>query len=134
MLEGSEAPTVRKDGTGAGPSSVYVYFERGLRREQAVRLSHQGPVCGSEPRLAVQFSLEVEADHVRRVGFSAATCVTLVAYSELLAELVTGRPVPEARRLTGADLIAALPGVHLLKQDRAHLVARAFRAALETSP
>jgi NifU-like protein involved in Fe-S cluster formation len=68
------------------------------------------------------------------MNFRATTCITLIAYSELIAELVTGQNAREAAAIEAADLVALLPDVPLLKRDRALLAIDAFRAALIAAP
>lgn len=115
--------------------SVSQCFDRGLVRARSPELAIRGegrtdPASG----LAARFSIEVGDGTVRRVGFRASTCVTLVAYCEALAERATGLRLDEAARLGAAQLIDLLPGVPPLRRDRAALAVAAFRAALAAAP
>ena len=105
-------------------------FDRGRRRARQSPLPIQGDEHRDPNGLAARFSLAVEGDKLSKVGFKATTCITLIAYCELIAELTGGESIPQAARLSVADLIAQLPDVPALKRDRALLAIAAFRDAL----
>jgi len=111
--------------------TVSELLERGLRRNRQPALAVEGIACTDAEGNAARFSLDVtDDDRIAKVGFRASPCATLIAYSELVCELATGARRELAGGLTSQDLIAALPGVHPLKQARAVLALAAFRAAL----
>ncbi len=111
-------------------STVSECFDRGTRRSRREWLSISGVPCSDASGLRAQFSLEVADATISGANFKASSCVTLIAYCELLAATVTGQPLPDAIRLTPADLSEALPGVPLVKQDRAILAIRALQSAI----
>lgn len=86
-------------------------------------------VTGSDG-VEVRFLARVEGDRVVGSQYSASSCATLVAYAELLGELVEGASLVDAMKVTPRALIEALPGVPPGRHDRAGLVARAWRSAL----
>jgi NifU-like protein involved in Fe-S cluster formation len=110
--------------------SVSELFERGFRRNRAAPLAIEGARCADREGLSACFTLDIAAGKITGIGFRASTCVTLLAYCELVAETMVGSTPRSARQLSPADLIAALPGVPQLKQSRALLAIAAFRAAL----
>jgi NifU-like protein involved in Fe-S cluster formation len=105
-------------------------FDRGRRRARQSPLPVQGDEHRDAGGLSVRFGLAVEDGGIAKVGFKASTCITLIAYCELIAELVVGQGIPQAARLSVADLIPELPDVPALKRDRAPLAVAAFRDAL----
>src|SRR4051812_40012602 len=113
--------------------TVSELFERGFRRNRAAPLSIEGPQLTDAEGNAAGFSLDVVDGQVAGLGFRATTCATLIAYCELIAEIVPGSRLEIARELTAANLVDALPGVPALKRERAMLAIAAFRAALITA-
>jgi NifU-like protein involved in Fe-S cluster formation len=109
-------------------------FDRGYRRNRKSPLAIEGTELRDLNGLLARFSLEVADGFIKAVNFRATTCITLLAYSELVAELTIGQRVHEAAKLSPAELVDALPDVPLLKRDRALLAVKAFRAALSAAP
>lgn len=105
-------------------------FDRGLRRSRQTPLPTQGEILRDANGFTARFSLATDDGQLLGIGFNASTCVTLVAYCELIVELMTGRSIVEGRHLSSAELIAQLPDVPPLKRDRAPLAIAAFRDAL----
>lgn len=62
------------------------------------------PLCGDRVRLM----LNVQDERVAAARFIGDSCAICAASADVLAELVTGRPSAEARRVDGADLLAVL--------------------------
>lgn len=113
--------------------TVHELFQAGLRRAGGQPLPMAGPLCRLAEGMFIRFSLRVKDDRIEAVAFKASTCVTLVAYCERLAKLVTGLGLADAIEITDADLVAALPGVHPAKRDRAAMAIEAFRAAVQAA-
>ncbi len=109
---------------------VSTCFDRGLARLRRPLLPISGNVFEDEGGLRVKFSLDLDGGVIRQVAFRATTCVTLVAYAELLAETVTGTDLRSAVRLRPEELAGALDGVPLVKRRRAALPVRALRSAI----
>jgi NifU-like protein involved in Fe-S cluster formation len=114
--------------------TVNELFERGFRRRRAAPLPIEGAARTDVAGNFARFSLAVADGRIAAVGFRCASCATLIAYCELIAETVPGRTVEMARALTAQEAIATLPGIPSCKQDRAVLAVAAFRAALESIP
>ncbi len=62
------------------------------------------PLCGDRIRLM----LSVGDGRVAAARFAGDSCAICAASADVLAELVTGRSVAEARRLDAADLLTVL--------------------------
>jgi hypothetical protein len=116
---------------GAAPRrSVSDYLDRGLRRNRAGLHALRGRECRDGNGLSACFSGEFSGGTITAIGFKVSVCATLLAYSDMLAELAAGNGVAAARSFTAADLIAALPEVPPLKRDRAVLAIEAFGSLL----
>lgn len=110
--------------------TVSELFERGFRRNRREPFAIVGePVKDAEGNRA-QFSIELDGDTLIEARFHASPCATLIAYCEAIAELIPGFKGGIAAHLTPGELVAALPGVPPIKQNRAVLAIAAFRAAL----
>ena len=122
--------TCRTDHERQRPVTVADYFDRALRRSRGPWLQTSGEACADKNGLQVQFSLKVSKGTIRRAAFKASTCATLFAYCELLAELVTGRTLKDALRLTPVEVVGVLRGVPPAKQNRVMLPIRALHSAI----
>ena len=109
-------------------------FDRGYRRNRKPALAIEGAELRDLNGLLARFSLDIADGFIKAVNFRSTTCITLLAYSELIAELTIAQSIPEATKLSASDLVDALPDVPLLKRDRALLAVKAFRAALNAAP
>lgn len=109
-------------------------FDRGYRRNRKPPLSIEGAELRDTNGLLARFSLDMADGFIKAVNFRTTTCITLIAYSELLVELVAEKKAREAAAIKASDLAAALPDVPLLKRDRASLAVNAFRAAIKAAP
>jgi nitrogen fixation NifU-like protein len=86
------------------------------------------PVCGDRLRL----SLLVRNGRIEAVGFLAYGCPPTLACGSVLTELIQGKSVQEAMKLTRADLLKALGGLPSRKQHAAALAIETLRTAIES--
>jgi NifU-like protein involved in Fe-S cluster formation len=110
--------------------TVTELFERGFRRNREALRAIVGDTCVGAEDNSAAFSLDVTGGRIAAVGFHASCCATLIAYCEYIAEVAPGFTLAIARELTAANIAACVPGVPVLKRDRAVLAIAAFRAAL----
>jgi nitrogen fixation NifU-like protein len=87
------------------------------------------PVCGDRMRL----SLRVSEGRIEAAGFLAYGCPPTLVCGSILTELITGRTLAEAARLTRKDLREAIGGLPSRKQHAAALAIETLRAALPIS-
>ena len=66
-----------------------------------------------------------------RARFKSTTCASLIAYAELLCEMLEDGIAPET--VDPAMLQERIEGVHPLHHDRADMVVQALRSALGAS-
>jgi NifU-like protein involved in Fe-S cluster formation len=114
--------------------TVAELFERGHRRNRAEPLALEGETVADAEGNNARFSVDLDGDRLAEIRFRASSCTTLIAYSEALAELLAGFDAAMAAQYAPQDLVAALPGVHPLKKNRAVLAVAALRAALLRIP
>lgn len=92
------------------------------------------PTCGERVVAAdgagIRFVAELDGDCVTDVHYEASSCATLVAYAEVLGDLVAGEPLRQAAALPKRTLIEALPGVPAARIERADLVIHAWWSAI----
>jgi NifU-like protein involved in Fe-S cluster formation len=87
------------------------------------------PVCGDRMRL----SLRVREGRIEAAGFLAYGCPPTLVCGSILTELIMGKTVEEAVRLTRKDLLDAVGGLPSRKQHAAALAIETLRAALSWS-
>lgn len=85
------------------------------------------PVCGD----TLQLWARVEGDQFTEVRFKAVGCATSIACGSVLTEMVTGRALAEARKITPAMIAYALGGLPAETQHGSHLACDALTALLE---
>jgi hypothetical protein len=110
--------------------TVSELFERGFRRARLTPFEIEGESVPDAEGNAARFSLALDGAQLAGIRFRTSSCTTLIAYCEALCELFAGRDSALAALFTPQQLIAALPGVHPRKHDRAVLAVAAFRSAL----
>jgi NifU-like protein involved in Fe-S cluster formation len=86
----------------------------------------ENPVCGDRIRL----SLIVSDEKIQSARYLAYGCPPTLVCGSVLTELITGKSVDEARRLTRVDLVNAIGGLPSRKQHAAALAIETLNAAL----
>jgi len=84
------------------------------------------PVCGDILRLSVK----VDAGRVITARFKAQGCVTAIACSSYLTELITGKSIEELRKITYLRISEGLGGLPPATVHGSQLAADALRAVL----
>jgi NifU-like protein involved in Fe-S cluster formation len=84
------------------------------------------PVCGDILRLAAR----VENGRIAGVRFKCQGCVASLASASALTELLVGKPLNDARKITAADVSAALGELPQSTFHGAQLAADALTALL----
>jgi tRNA-specific 2-thiouridylase len=91
---------------------------------------HAGAAGGAACGDLVRVSVRVEGDRVAEAGFDAEGCGAARAAGSAVVELIEGRPLLEAARVTTDDVAAALGGLIPPKRHAAELAADALHRAL----
>ena len=99
---------------------------RGDLAGAALAGSAGGAPCGD----LIQVRIEVDGDSVARAGFDASGCGAAQAAGSAVVELVAGRPLLDAARLTAQDVSHELGGLSPGKVHAATLAADALHGAL----
>lgn len=90
-----------------------------------VRLEH--PVCGDIMRLAVK----VADGRVAQVRYQTRGCVASIAAGSCLTEMVAGRSLADAEKITREDLLNNLGGLNSASMHASHLAMDALEQILE---
>jgi nitrogen fixation protein NifU and related proteins len=87
-------------------------------------VSVENPVCGD----VLELSVRMEAGRIAHVRFRALGCVTAMACSSLLTELLQGKTPAEVRAITPEQMSEALGGLPPATFHGAQLACDAVRA------
>ncbi|MFN8140437.1 MAG: iron-sulfur cluster assembly scaffold protein [Fimbriimonadales bacterium] len=92
--------------------------------------THSGVVGapGDGPFLAIH--LTVVGGIVRAAGFNTWGCPAAIACGSCLSEMLEGRSLEEARRISPKEIIATLGGLPESKEGRAEMAVEALQKAL----
>ena len=90
-------------------------------------LEIENPVCGDVIRL----SLKLDAGRISAIQFKAKGCVPAMACGSALTELVLGKTIEEARRLTREDMTGAVGDLPQASSHAAQLALDALHAVLQ---
>ena len=84
------------------------------------------PICGDRMRL----SLVIKDNRIEAARYLAYGCPPTLVCGSVLTELISGKPVIEARQLTRANLLEAIGGLPSRKHHAAALAIETLNAAL----
>jgi nitrogen fixation NifU-like protein len=85
------------------------------------------PVCGD----IMKIYLKVKDDVITDVKFNTFGCGSAIASSSMATELIKGKPISEALKLTNKAVAEALDGLPAYKMHCSVLAEEAIRAALK---
>jgi nitrogen fixation NifU-like protein len=86
----------------------------------------ENPACGDVLRL----NLKVIAGRITQVRFKAKGCVAAIACGSALTELLDGKTLDEAQKLTSEDIRSAVGGLPQASSHAAKLALEVLAAAL----
>jgi nitrogen fixation NifU-like protein len=87
----------------------------------------ENPACGD----VLELTLKLAAGRIEEIRFRAKGCVAAMACGSALTELVQGKSVEEARKLSREELVRAVGGLANASSHASHLAMDALTAALE---
>lgn len=95
----------------------------------AVAVEVSNPACGDIMRLSVL----VEEGRLREVRFKSSGCVASIACGSLLTELIQGKTLDEAKRLTAFHVAQGLGGLPPESGHASMLAEEALKAVLKAA-
>jgi nitrogen fixation NifU-like protein len=84
------------------------------------------PMCGDIVRLFVK----IKGDKIEKATFKTFGCRAAIATSSILTEMIKGKPVPQALRITEKDMLDQLGDLPPLKRHCGKLAELALQAAI----
>ena len=79
----------------------------------------------------MKIMLKIEGDKIEDVKFQTMGCAAAIATSSMATELVKGKSLEEAKKLTNKDVSLALGQLPPIKEHCSNLAADAIRKAIE---
>lgn len=87
----------------------------------------ENPACGD----VLELTLKLEGKRIGAIGFLAKGCVASMACASAITELVHGKSVGEARRVSREELLRAVGGLPPASMHATHLATDALNKALD---
>jgi nitrogen fixation protein NifU and related proteins len=87
----------------------------------------ENPACGD----ILELSLRIGDGRISEIGFRAKGCVPSMACGSALTELVKGKTLEEARRVSREQVVLAVGGLPETNLHASHLAIDALTAALQ---
>jgi nitrogen fixation NifU-like protein len=86
----------------------------------------ENPACGD----LLELTVKVEDGRIEEIRFKAKGCVAAMACGSAVTELVSGKPVAEARTLNREELVRAVGGLPAASTHASHLAIDTLAAVL----
>ncbi len=86
----------------------------------------ENPACGD----ILELTVKISAGRIAEIRFRAKGCVAAMACGSALTELVSGKTVDEARRLSREELVRAVGGLPEASSHASHLAMDALGAVV----
>ncbi len=87
----------------------------------------ENPACGD----ILELTLKIDGDRIAEICFRAKGCVAAMACGSALTELVRGKSIDEAQKLTREELLRAVGGLPQASSHASHLAMDALDAVLQ---
>jgi nitrogen fixation NifU-like protein len=90
----------------------------------------ENPACGD----ILELSVRISEGRVAAIGFRAKGCVAAMACGSAVTELVSGRTIAEAKKISREELVQAVGGLPAASSHASHLAMDALAAVLGKLP
>jgi SUF system NifU family Fe-S assembly protein len=111
-------------------AQVLEHFEHprnaGTVADADVSVRMENPACGD----VLELTMKVDGGRIVEIRFRAKGCVASMACGSALTELVRGKTMEEARRLTREELVSTVDGLPHASEHAGYLAMDALRAVL----
>lgn len=85
------------------------------------------PVCGD----VIQITIKIKNDIIKDIKFKTMGCVAAIATSSKITEIVKGKTIKQALKITNADVAKSLGGLPDEKMHCSNLAAAALKKAIQ---
>ncbi|MDH7487237.1 MAG: iron-sulfur cluster assembly scaffold protein [Anaerolineae bacterium] len=100
--------------------------------EDADGVGYEGnPTCGDTMEIFIKVSKDDQAERIADIKFRTFGCAAAIASSSIATEMVKGKTLEEAERLTDGQIVEALGGLPPLKVHCSLLATGALKKAIE---
>jgi nitrogen fixation NifU-like protein len=90
----------------------------------------ENPACGD----VLELTVKIAERRIAEIRFRARGCVAAMACGSAVTELVSGKTVAEARKLSREDLVREVGGLPVASSHASHLAMDTLAAVLEKLP
>lgn len=101
----------------------------GELEDSDVTVQEGDPTCGD----TIQLSLKFEDNVIKDVKFLSFGCAANIATGSVLTEMIKGKTIEEAKKITMQDVTKEVGGLPSVKLHCATLATRALKKALEAA-
>ncbi len=85
------------------------------------------PACGD----ILKIYIKVEDNKIKDISFETLGCAVAIAVSSMITQMVKGKTIKKALKITKQDIIKELGGLPAFKNHCSNLAAQALKKAIE---
>ena len=93
--------------------------------------SLENPACGDILELTLKLERQSEGNRIAEIRFRAKGCVASMACGSAISELVKGKTIEEARRVSREELLSKIGGLPQASAHASHLAMDTLAALLQ---
>ncbi len=112
-------------------AQVFEHFEHprnaGTVADAGASVRVENPACGD----VLELTAKLAGSRIAEIRFRAKGCVAAMACGSALTELVNGKSLEEAGKLTREDVVLALGGLPHASEHASHLAIDALQSVLK---
>jgi nitrogen fixation NifU-like protein len=108
---------------------------QGVIKDATIVGESGNPLCGDVMKLYIKVDKKKikgkETEYIKDIKFETLGCAAAIATSSMITDLVKGKPIEEADKITKADIAESLGGLPPIKLHCSVLAVEALRKAMQ---
>jgi nitrogen fixation NifU-like protein len=89
------------------------------------------PTCGDMMQIYIKVEKKNGKEFIKDIKFKTFGCAAAIATSSMITQLAKGKSLPDAEKITRADVADSLKGLPPIKMHCSNLASEALKAAIK---